>query len=272
VSPTDAREMVWSLSPAGPRAEDGHRTVLFLAGGLCTHEFFHELLVELAAADPSRRYLAATLPGFGGSEEPVDASMKNYARLAGTLASDVQCDVVVGHSMGANVALEMAGARVFTGPIVLLSPTFSREDEASILALADKLGRVPVLGSLVWRALIAVMPSALGKQFPPARRAILVSDLKRNDSGFCRRAVREYFRYLDDHGSLVTRLRESGVPAWVVRGDHDEIGLTQAERMGLEASQNVTMVGVEGAGHMVMIDQPRACAEAILLAVGHIAA
>ena len=37
--------------------------------------------------------------------------MENYARLMAGLAADLGCDVVVGHSMGANVALEMAGAR-----------------------------------------------------------------------------------------------------------------------------------------------------------------
>ena len=34
--------------------------------------------------------------------------MENYARLMAGLAADLGCDVVVGHSMGANVALEMA--------------------------------------------------------------------------------------------------------------------------------------------------------------------
>jgi hypothetical protein len=37
---------------------------------------------------------------------------------------------VVGHSPGANVAIEMLAAGHFSGPLVLLAPSFSREDES----------------------------------------------------------------------------------------------------------------------------------------------
>lgn len=49
--------------------------------------------------------------------------------------------------------------------------------------------------------------------------------MKNNDPRFCRWIVRRYFEYLDRHGSLVSRLCEAGVRAWVVFGDHDEVGL-----------------------------------------------
>ena len=34
--------------------------------------------------------------------------MESYAKLAGKLASDLGCDAVVGHSLGANIAVERA--------------------------------------------------------------------------------------------------------------------------------------------------------------------
>ena len=53
--------------------------------------------------------------------------------------------------MGANVALEMAGSGAFTGPVVLLAPSFSRRDEAMIIRVVDRLARV--LGRLPFTAM-----------------------------------------------------------------------------------------------------------------------
>ena len=82
-----------------------------LPGALCTHVFYEDLMAEGALAGV--RMIAATLPGQGGSAYPADLSMDNYASMASKLAADLGCDVVVGHSMGANVALEMAGSGEF---------------------------------------------------------------------------------------------------------------------------------------------------------------
>ena len=94
--------------------------MLLLPGGWCTAMFYDELMAEPALA--GARLVAVTLPGNGGTAAPEDVSIENYARLTAELARDLGCDVVVGHSMGANVALEMAGSGAFTGPLVLLAP------------------------------------------------------------------------------------------------------------------------------------------------------
>jgi hypothetical protein len=67
---------------------------------------------------------------MGGTPAPRDLSIENLARLTAQCAADLGCDVVVGISMGANIALEMAGSGAFSGPLVLLAPSFSRQDEA----------------------------------------------------------------------------------------------------------------------------------------------
>jgi len=146
---------------------------------------------------------------------------------------------------------------------VLLSPTFSRPDESKVLAVADRLGRLPGIGALIWSALVWAAPHAMASSLPPARRAALVAEFKKNDAAFCREAIRWFFTYLDHHGSPVPRLRESGVPAWVVRGDHDEVGLTAEERAALDAAPNVTMVTAPDTGHLVMIDQAAQVAELV---------
>jgi len=127
---------------------------------------------------------------------------------------------------------------------------------------------VPGLGRLAWAAMLKAVPRAMKREFPPRRAAALAADLGHNDPEFCRRVVRRYYEYLDRHGSLVSRLCDTGLPAWVVRGDRDEIGLTDDERRALEACPRVTLVSVPDAGHAVLVQQPARVAEVIVEAAG----
>ncbi|MGW3813971.1 alpha/beta fold hydrolase [Streptomyces sp. NPDC005046] len=251
----------WDIKESGPA--DAGTKVLLLPGGMCSTAFYDDLAAAPPLASAPVRLVAATVPGHAGTTPPRDLGMENYAALAGALAAERGCAVVVGHSIGANIALEMAAGGHFTGPVVLLSPTFSASDEDKALVIANSLGRVPGIGALTWSGLVKLTPRVMVSELPPARREALTAEFEKNDPAFCRTAMRHYFDYLDRYGSLVPRLRDSGVPAWVVRGDHDDVGLAEEERAGLEASPNVTMVAVPDAGHLVMVDQPVVVAELV---------
>ena len=110
----------WDLNVGG--SADGERGVLFLAGAMVTGGVYEELLSEPLLREASVRLVTATLPGFGRTTSPDDPSVDVYARMATRLAADLGCDVVAGHSMGANVAIEMAAGSRFTGNLVLVSP------------------------------------------------------------------------------------------------------------------------------------------------------
>jgi pimeloyl-ACP methyl ester carboxylesterase len=239
---------------SGP--EGAPRRVLLLPGALCGTAFLADVMAAPPLAAAPVRVVAATVPGFAGTPAPADTSMENYAALAGALAAEHGCQVMAGHSFGANIALEAAAGGHFAGPVVLLSPTFSRPDEFRELAMADRLGRLPAVGGLVWPAMVRLTPHAMADELPAARRDALSAELRRNDPASCRRILRDYFDYLDRHGSLVPRLVSAGTRAWVVRGDRDEIGLTDQEYEGLSASPRIHMVTVPHAGHMSVTDQP----------------
>ncbi|GAA4832526.1 alpha/beta hydrolase [Kitasatospora terrestris] len=263
----DARLDRLDIRRSGP--EDARCRALLLPGGICTTEFYADVMAEPALSEAGLGLVAMTLPGFGRTAPPEDLSMEGYARLVGEVAAAERCDVLVGHSMGANVAIEAAALGLFRGPLVLLSPTFSRADEARFLGILDRAGRVPGLGPLAWSAMLKAMPRAMKKDMlkdhvPEDRAEVLAADMADNDPEFCRRVVHHYYAYLDRYPSLVTRLRESGARAWVVRGDHDEIGLKDGERRDLEASPQVTMVAVPHAGHLVLVDQPARVAAVIV--------
>lgn len=197
-------QVEWDLHESGPT--EAAQTVLLLPGGMCTGAFYQDMMAAPELAGAPIRLVAATLPGFGRTPYPADLSVENYARLAGELAAEVGADIVVGHSYGANVAIEMAADGGFSGRLVLLSPSFSREDESTVLGILDRIGRVPGVGHLVWALSLKAMPRMLNESVAPARRDALVAELKNNDPGVCRQIVRRYFEYLDRRGSLVSRL------------------------------------------------------------------
>src|SRR3954471_19754952 len=75
----------WELRESGPAGAD--HAVLLLAGALVTAAYYDDVLAEPKLTEASVRFVAATLPGFAGTQPPDDLSMDNYARLAGNLAA-----------------------------------------------------------------------------------------------------------------------------------------------------------------------------------------
>jgi len=252
----------WELLRAGPA--DARYKVLLLPGGMCTGVFYADVLADPRLSGRKVCFVAATPPGFGGRPPPDDVSVESYAKLTAGLSQILGCHLVVGHSYSANVVIEMAAARLFNGPIVLLSPIFSRQDEEMGFRRMAAVSRIPVLGRLPWVIFPRLLDSAMRTRLPEDRHDELIAEMRRTDMAVFRHMVKEYFDHLDRHGSLVDRLCASGVEAWVVRGDRDEIGLSNEERRALRACPTVTMVELPDTGHFVMTDQPRRTTDLIL--------
>ncbi len=260
----------WTLHESGPAGAE--HAALLLPGGLCTAAFYDDVLADPGLREAPIRFVAATVPGFGGTTPLADLRFESYSAAAAELAADLGCDVVVGHSMGANLAIEMLGAGQFKGPAVLLSPSFSHEDEFKVLDVMDRLGRVPGLGRLGWWAMLKAMPRGMKKEFPAGRGDALIAEMQGNDPRVCRELVRHYFEYLDRHESLVSRLCDAGVRAWAAFGDgKGEVGLTHEERRALENCTNVELITIRGSGHMALIDNPGIVAGLILEAAKSVA-
>jgi pimeloyl-ACP methyl ester carboxylesterase len=247
---------------SGP--DDAEHSVLLLPGGWCTAVFYRELMAEPALAEI--RLIAVTLPGNGGTSAPADLSMENYARLTAELTRRFGCVAVVGHSMGANVALEMAASGAFTGPVVLLAPSFSRQDEAMVIRVMDRLATV--LGRLPFTALRSAMRFVVnGSPLPPDRLAELVAELRKNDPEFMRRGIHRYLQYLDRHGSVAARLCGAAVPAWVIHGQNGDGGITDEERLTLQAYPWVRIVTIPGGSFFTPNEQPALVADLVVEAL-----
>src|SRR5215471_21856962 len=115
---------------AGP--DDADRSVLLLPGGANAARSFD--LVMAAPVLSGVRLVATTLPGMAGAPLTDDVSIPGLARTAGELAKEHRCDVVVGFSHGATVALEMLLSGTFRGPVVLLGLSLTTDDDAAFLS------------------------------------------------------------------------------------------------------------------------------------------
>jgi pimeloyl-ACP methyl ester carboxylesterase len=253
----------WDVRESGPA--DARRSVLLLPGALCTSVFYEDLMAQPALA--GIRLIAATLPGHGGAAHPDDLSVESYASMASALAASYGCNVVVGHSFGANVALEMAATGDIRGPLVLLAPSLSRRDESMVLRVLDRLGRF--LGHLPFSLMLKIIGPAMKSSIPPERREQFIAELHKNDPRAIRKSMRSYLAYLDRYGSVAPRLCASGVTAWLIYGDRDDVGVTDAERELLDRWPHTHLVMIPGAGHMTLNEVPERVAEFVVEALAH---
>src|SRR3954470_12764737 len=253
----------WELHEAGPR--DAAKTALLLPGGMCSAGSYAELMAEPSLAE--MRLIAATLPGHAGAPPPDDYSLENYARLAAELATNVGADLVVGFSMGASVALEMAASRSFAGPVILLGIALSTKDEPAFFRAIVRLGSV--LGSLP-TAVLAKGAASMVKRIPASaeRQGELREDLRNNVPQHMRHALHAYVQWLRRKEHPAERLFQAAVPTWVVHAEKGDGGLTDDERRTLEACPHAHLVTIPGHVFFLPNEVPDRVAEVIVEAVG----
>src|SRR4029078_10276382 len=121
-----AMREAWELRTAGP--SDADRSVLLLPGRANAARSFDLVMAEPVLSGV--RLVATTLPGMAGAPLAEDVSIPALARRAGEVEKEHDCDVIVGFSHGATVALEMALSGLFHGPVVLLGISPTTADEA----------------------------------------------------------------------------------------------------------------------------------------------
>ena len=253
----------WELVVAGP--QDANRSVLLLPGGTNSARSF-----SLVMADPALsgvRLVATTLPGMAGAPLTGDVSIPGMAKAASSLATEQRCDVVVGFSHGATVALEMVLSGRFRGPVVLLGVSLTTADESRFftgtVGLSQKVGSWPMGGLLG-----ALSVAATRVKVPQPYKRELIEDLKRNRADDALRVCAEYLDYIGADRDYAAELAASSSPAWVVhaakRGDG---GLTDSERATLQSADNVTLVTVPGAAFLLPGEAPAPTAAVIAAAV-----
>ncbi|KRF23978.1 alpha/beta fold hydrolase [Phycicoccus sp. Soil803] len=252
----------WELLTSGP--EDADRSVLLLPGGANAARSFDLVMAEPVLSGV--RLIATTLPGMAGAPLGEDGSVPAMARRVGELATVHRCDVLVGFSHGATVALEALLSGHFRGPVVLLGISLTPEDEAwffrAVVRASQKVGPWPMATLL--RLLPLMVRSA---KLPEPHKRELVADLRQNKARDSVRVSGDYLDYIAADADYATRLAASGTPVWVVHAEKGDGGLTEAERATLQTAAQVTLVTIPGAVFLLPDEAPQQTAAVIASAL-----
>ena len=254
-----AMREAWERLIVGPL--DADRSVLLLPGGANAARSFDLVMAEPALSGV--RLVATTLPGMAGAPVSAEVSIPAVARRAGELARENACDVVVGFSYGATIALDMVLSGHFQGPVVLLGLALTTPDESTffrcVVRVSQKVGKWPM--AILFRLMPLMARSAKTSE---RHKKDLIEDFKQNRAGDAVRVCGEYLDYIAADRNFAAELAASGSPVWVVHAEEKgDGGLTDAERATLEAAPNVTLVTIPGAVFLIPDEAPQRTAAVI---------
>lgn len=265
------RRLAYWRCPAGRPAS---RTVLLLHGLGADHDG----LLTLTRLWPDTDVVSPDLPGFGDSEPlAVPHSLDNYARVLNDFCAglDLGPVTVVGHSLGASIALALASAyprRVRA--LVLISPVVYRDGPSTwpVRAYYGIGAALPARAARFWFLSRAAVYLSDRSMFTTGdrrvRRRILEADYDSAERADVR-AIVDIYRSVRDTRVAAVAGRVSA-PAVVVGGERDVL----ASPVALDALHRhlprSELHVVPRAGHLWAVEEPRAATRVILSALARL--
>lgn len=243
--------------------------VILLHGyGSCAY-VFHETMAPLAAA--GYRVIAPELRGHGLSQGPVRSGDYTTPALARHVieimdALGVECATLLGHSMGAGVALEIARSwPARAAGVVAAAPVALATEWAGVMG----------------RWLFPPLPSALVARFAPRWVFTWILKAASGRNGFPRPRDVDAFHAQSQFPGYVwaarrsliefgwrawprARLAEIQCPVLVLLGTKDRLVSRRSVMRSLSAMDTWEFVPIEGAGHFLLPEAPGEIARAVV--------
>lgn len=239
---------------------------IILLGGFAEPSWVWHAVGPLLGRD--HRVVAIDLPPFGFTQRVGEPSLQSWTTLVEDVSSrlGLRRPVIVGHSLGAAVAVSVAlhDARSVSG-IVLLDGDGLRSGGGGALASAllvdpyvTTLYRLVTGSDFIFRQ---ALERALGPDAPP----ITSQMLRQFQLPFQVQGTEQQLREMLPHGIIGLApgdLTHVHVPATVVWGQYDSVDSPSAGRQSA-AALHAPFELISGAGHLSMLVRPRAVAAAI---------
>ena len=227
-------------------------SLLFIHGAGGSHQHWLNEVQELTRGSPTLPLYAPDLPGHGLSDGPGRDSIQSYANLLVGFLDAAALDqvVLVGHSMGGAIALEVAinhpervvalglvatGAQLRVAPVILDS--IRQDSDRAVRLICEK----------------AYRPDAAPEVLRTSQRQMsaIPSEVLYGDFVAC------------DRFDAVSRLAAIQVPVLVLCGTRDQLTPPRFSTYLRDHIGGAQLHMIEGAGHMPMIEQPEAVAQAL---------
>jgi 3-oxoadipate enol-lactonase len=263
-NPQPAEDFCDATNMAFLRVGDAGPAVLLLHGWSAFKEIWWSTMLALA---PSVRVFAPDMPGHG--DTPLQGSVR-MSQIAARIdqfriARGLDSFMLVGHSMGGNVALELALARPdVVRRLVLADPA------------AEPAGMPPYTRSYLaaargWAALRASMAlarplSVVAARVPHAHGGGIVLPALRRASYMARHDADALRALLDGlfANPIGPRLAEVRPPTLVITGEYDPLVPPALSKRVAEAIPGARYAVVRGATHTPMDERPREFARILL--------
>jgi pimeloyl-ACP methyl ester carboxylesterase len=288
----DWRTVDWSRHVRGLSFDNSRISYVDIGGGVRGLVFIHGLAgswrhwletLPYLGLVRGHRVIAVDLPGFGSSEPVTRPTLRTYARAVEAVVRACKLEdlVVVGHSLGASVALELARLTPRVRGAVLVDGTLLSVLRLSRLRTASRaLASAPGAAMAVARELVTALiplPAAIRQPVvlkPWLRRAALSPYFHRPDelaadlveqvvvAAADARGVAPAFAAALGH-DLLEGAEEIAFPVLVVTGSNDRlVPRSDAEAfVRLVPTAEGRLIG--GTGHMPMLERPRSFNAAI---------
>lgn len=241
------------FAATGGKAFDAAKpAVIFIHGNGCDHTVW--ALQTRWFAYHGYSVLAVDLPGNGRSEGPMLESVEAFADWIPQLmdAAGVQQAALVGHSMGALIALEVASrhpARVTK--ISLLGFAYPMAVNPELQALADSGAYTVVELMNDW--MIAKRNQIGGNKVPGSY--LLASSIRLVDRA-PRNCLALGFRLCNAYQNGKQAVAAVGVPAQIIAGERDIMTPLRAARSWAGAFRHGRIDVLPGCGHIMMGERP----------------
>nr|PZN21983.1 MAG: alpha/beta hydrolase [Chloroflexota bacterium] len=241
----------------------GEQAVVLLHGWGDSKEIWRATSAALA---PHTRVLAPDLPGHGGAPPAGGARMAGPAARAAGLgaAGGGRGGALVGHSMGGNVALELALSRPdLVRRLVLVAPAALGGDMPAYtrIYLHPAFGWAALRGALALYGRLAELARRIprGEELPIGGLLRRSTHTYAHDPGELRLLLRGLF-----DNPLGPRLPEVRAPTLVVSGELDLVVPAALSRRVAAAIPGARYVGLPRAAHHPMDERPREFQRALL--------
>lgn len=228
------------------------------------------------------RVVAPDRPGWGGHPRPPTTLAGNALALARLiedreLLGEGERALMVGHSVGGGIALELALSRPeLVSSLVLVGSV----GVAAALTGMDRLLAVPVVGDSLLRAGVALLRrgARAARRLPssgaveavvehanrfPAVRAILAEGERPMDARARRAFLVEQRSLITETPSIEERLGTLRLPSVVLHGSADRVVSLGAARQLAEAIPGAELRVETGCGHRLPFERPGAVADAV---------